>query len=422
MDISISLNLPVQGEPSATAQRGTENGVPTATFASTLAEAAGRQKSAAQGDNRQTAADGDLSQGDIELPDGIAIAVASANSPARPLNWDPLQMAERLDELAQQLRALASDSESELDVELNEDGLAASAAMPPGQWVATIATAMTDNGSTGEAAPDPMAGARVSTTAQGVAAPASEVTDTTAEALPTASAGENPADRDPPADGDSGRMRGFSDSALASRPDNAKAPGLAATGANAPGADTGEIGQALPRSDGNAAALTDMGNTAASRESRADMAVHQSTLRTAVSSPQWAADFSQRIVSLVQNNDHRVSLHLNPAALGPLTVDIDLADQQASFHFAAHSPQVRSALENAMPQLRDMLAEQGISLGETVVGEQRNGDQQPGLAGRRSQGREQGREQDNGPDHSPATAGQPIPIGNLPGEGINLYV
>lgn len=416
MDISIGLNLPVQGEPSATAQRGTENGVPTATFASTLAEAAGRQKSAPQGDHGQTSAHGDLSQGDIELPDGIAIAIANANSSARPLNWDPLQMAERLDELAQRLRELASDSESELDVEMNEDGLAPAVAMPPGQWVAAIATAMTDNGTAGEAALDPMAGARASTAAKGAATPASEVTDTTEQALLTASAGEDPADPDPTAGRESTQMRGFSDSALTNRPDHAKVAGLVST--NAPGADTGEIDQGLSRSDGNTAALTGAGNTAASRDSRTDMAVHQSTLRTALSSPQWAADFSQRIVSLVQNNDHRVSLHLNPAALGPLTVDIDLADQQASFHFAAHSPQVRSALENAMPQLRDMLAEQGISLGETMVGEQRNGDQQPGLAGRQSQGREQ----DSGPDHSPATAGQPIPIGSLPGEGINLYV
>lgn len=416
MDISISLNLPVQGEPSATTQRGTENGVPTATFASTLAEAAERQKSAAQGNNRQTAADRDLSQGDVELPDGIAIAIASANSPAQPLNWDPLQMAERLDELAQQLRALASDSESELDVELNEDGMAASATPPPGQWVATIATALADNGTAGEVALDHMTGARASTAAKGVAAPVTGVSDTAGEALPTVSSDGNPADQDSTAGRESSLMRGFSDSALTNRPDHAKAAGLAST--NASGADIREIGQGLLRTDGSAAALTDIGNTATSRESRTDMAVHQSTLRTAVSSPQWAADFSQRIVSLVQNNDHRVSLHLNPAALGPLTVDIDLADQQASFHFAAHSPQVRSALENAMPQLRDMLAEQGISLGETMVGEQRNGDQQPGLAGRQPQGREQ----DNGPDHSPATAGQLIPIGTLPGEGINLYI
>ena len=38
--------------------------------------------------------------------------------------------------------------------------------------------------------------------------------------------------------------------------------------------------------------------------------------------------------------------------------------------------QVRQVVEQAIPQLREALAEQGISLGETSVGEQHNSNEQ----------------------------------------------
>ena len=44
---------------------------------------------------------------------------------------------------------------------------------------------------------------------------------------------------------------------------------------------------------------------------------------------------------------------------------------QATAHFSSHSGQVRSALEQGIAQLRESMAQQGISLGETSVGEQR---------------------------------------------------
>ncbi|MNR47301.1 flagellar hook-length control protein [compost metagenome] len=44
---------------------------------------------------------------------------------------------------------------------------------------------------------------------------------------------------------------------------------------------------------------------------------------------------------------------------------------QAHAQFFSHNAQVRSAIEQALPQLKEAMAEQGISLGQTSVGDQR---------------------------------------------------
>lgn len=95
-----------------------------------------------------------------------------------------------------------------------------------------------------------------------------------------------------------------------------------------------------------------------------------------LSSPQWGGELGQQLVNISRRGDQRVSLNLNPAELGPLTVELKVVDQMAQLQFLSGQPQVRQAVEQAIPQLREALAEQGISLGETSVGEQRNAREQ----------------------------------------------
>jgi len=61
-------------------------------------------------------------------------------------------------------------------------------------------------------------------------------------------------------------------------------------------------------------------------------------------------------------------LHLNPPDLGPLKIAISLDQSQASAQFFSAHASVREALEVAMPRLREMLADSGITLGNTSVG------------------------------------------------------
>ena len=61
-------------------------------------------------------------------------------------------------------------------------------------------------------------------------------------------------------------------------------------------------------------------------------------------------------------------LHLNPPELGPLQITLTMNNDQASAQFVSQHASVREAIEAAMPRLREMLAEGGITLGNTNVG------------------------------------------------------
>jgi flagellar hook-length control protein FliK len=98
-----------------------------------------------------------------------------------------------------------------------------------------------------------------------------------------------------------------------------------------------------------------------------------STLLLAVplDTPPWRVEFGQQLAQLaLKPGDQRVSLQLHPAELGPLTVELRVRDGQADIQFLSPHLQVRSAVSEALPQLREALAHQGIALGETGVGNQ----------------------------------------------------
>ncbi|MDQ7733159.1 flagellar hook-length control protein FliK [Halomonas sp. SpR1] len=97
------------------------------------------------------------------------------------------------------------------------------------------------------------------------------------------------------------------------------------------------------------------------------------TLTTPFMSPAWSQQLSQQLVQISQRGgDQHVQMQLNPAELGPLSISLKFSEQGAQAHFLSAHAQVRQVLEQAIPQLREALAEQGISLGETSVGEQRD--------------------------------------------------
>jgi flagellar hook-length control protein FliK len=66
-------------------------------------------------------------------------------------------------------------------------------------------------------------------------------------------------------------------------------------------------------------------------------------------------------------NNQSAELHLNPPDLGPLKVTLTINDSQAQAMFVSAHQSVRTALEAALPQLRNSLAESGINLGNTSV-------------------------------------------------------
>lgn len=128
--------------------------------------------------------------------------------------------------------------------------------------------------------------------------------------------------------------------------------------------------QARLDSVNNAGQATATPITSASQGTQAPTA--SATVQTPVGSPEWAKQVGQQLVSFHLKGDQNVQLHLNPANLGPMSITLNVDEHlQATAHFAAHNVQVRTALEQGIAQLRDAMAQQGISLGDTSVGEQR---------------------------------------------------
>lgn len=94
------------------------------------------------------------------------------------------------------------------------------------------------------------------------------------------------------------------------------------------------------------------------------------TIATPLASPAWGEDFSQKISWMVSQKNQVAELHLNPPNLGPLDVVLKMSDTQATALFTSPHAAVREAVENALPKLRELLADNGIMLSNATVGDQ----------------------------------------------------
>lgn len=94
------------------------------------------------------------------------------------------------------------------------------------------------------------------------------------------------------------------------------------------------------------------------------------TVAVPVGQAGWDAAFSQRVSWVATNNLQVAQLHLNPPNLGPVEVRISLNSDQANAVFTSPHAAVREAIEAALPRLREMLADNGLSLGNVNVSSQ----------------------------------------------------
>jgi flagellar hook-length control protein FliK len=86
-----------------------------------------------------------------------------------------------------------------------------------------------------------------------------------------------------------------------------------------------------------------------------------------VGTPAWDNQVGQKIVWMVAGKEQSASLTLNPPDMGPMQVVLSVTNDHATVTFSSATPEVRQALEDAMPKLREMMSESGISLGNTSV-------------------------------------------------------
>lgn len=101
---------------------------------------------------------------------------------------------------------------------------------------------------------------------------------------------------------------------------------------------------------------------AAAQAPKTEMAV-----ATPITHPGWAEDVGHQITWLAEQGTSKAELVLTPPHLGRIEIKLEIGTDLSTAQFVSASPQVREALEQAMPRLREMLAQSGISLGEANV-------------------------------------------------------
>jgi flagellar hook-length control protein FliK len=149
----------------------------------------------------------------------------------------------------------------------------------------------------------------------------------------------------------------------------------AAIAAQAGMADERE-GKNLPESALIADTRNETSNPQAAQLQHADFRAHltaaqrpatEMTVATPISNPGWADDVGHQITWLAGQGTSNAELVLTPPHLGRIEISIQIGADLSTAQFVSASPQVREALEQAMPRLREMLAEGGISLGQANV-------------------------------------------------------
>lgn len=88
---------------------------------------------------------------------------------------------------------------------------------------------------------------------------------------------------------------------------------------------------------------------------------------TSVRDSAWGSQLSERVVMMAANQLKSAEIRLTPAELGPLRVQVAVDDGAAHVTFHSQHAVTRDAIEQALPRLREMLAETGLSLGQADV-------------------------------------------------------
>jgi flagellar hook-length control protein FliK len=134
-----------------------------------------------------------------------------------------------------------------------------------------------------------------------------------------------------------------------------------------------------------------------------------------VGTPGWDQQVGQKVIFMAAGGTQTAQLTLNPPDLGPLQVVLSVNNDQTNVAFTSAQPEVRQALEAALPKLRETLGEAGISLGSATVGtgmpdqQQAQGEAQRGNGNGHGNGTGRGERlgQQAQADNTPAASRQP---------------
>lgn len=129
--------------------------------------------------------------------------------------------------------------------------------------------------------------------------------------------------------------------------------------------------------------------SAAGSNAAATPAPASALISAQLGSDEWQQAIGQQVVMFSRDGQQNAELRLHPDNLGSVQISMQVdTNNVMQIHLASGHSQVRSALEDALPQLRDSLAQSGINLGQSSVGSDAtpnwSGNGQNSSAGRQS--------------------------------------
>ncbi|GAB3738260.1 hypothetical protein GCM10028794_20870 [Silanimonas algicola] len=86
-------------------------------------------------------------------------------------------------------------------------------------------------------------------------------------------------------------------------------------------------------------------------------------------SPRFAEEVGARLQWIAEQQGGEATLRISPEGLGPVEIRLKLDGDRVDLGFAATQQDTRQALQDALPKLREMLAQQGLQLGQADVGQ-----------------------------------------------------
>lgn len=86
-------------------------------------------------------------------------------------------------------------------------------------------------------------------------------------------------------------------------------------------------------------------------------------------SPRFAEEVGARLQWIAEQQGGEATLRISPDGLGPVEIRLRLDGDRVELGFTATQQDTRQALQDALPKLREMLAQQGLQLGHADVGQ-----------------------------------------------------
>jgi flagellar hook-length control protein FliK len=132
----------------------------------------------------------------------------------------------------------------------------------------------------------------------------------------------------------------------------------------------GAAGRPTTSSIDDASPLTPLVQTASPAAVKPAGALVELALPTRLGEAGWQEGLAGRVSMMVNQRIGVATIRMNPPELGPIEVKVNLNHDQASVQFVSQAVQVREALEQSIPRLREMLEESGFTLVDAQVSDQ----------------------------------------------------